>query len=160
MLILGKRYGSISRNTGISYAEMEYDYAKSKDIPFLVFVIDKAVELLPEKIETGAEKAAKLKLFRNKAMNNTLATIRKMSDELVGALATSIMKAKNEIARPGWQRGTDYGEVSLRREIIVYVLRYYFASLLGVWCCRVFISKNTAANGIYTGEENSSLPSG
>lgn len=120
MLILGKRYGSISRNTGISYAEMEYDYAKSKDIPFLVFVIDKAVELLPEKIETGAEKAAKLKLFRNKAMNNTLATIRKMSDELVGALAASIMKAKNEIARPGWQRGTDIDrnrqEVQLKLE--------------------------------------------
>jgi hypothetical protein len=56
--------------------------------------------------------------FRKKAMSNRLATIWKTADELTGALAISIMRAKVEISRPGWQRATDYNEGSLRREIM------------------------------------------
>lgn len=40
ILILGKRYGSINEKTGISYTEMEYNYAIEKKIPVLIFVLD------------------------------------------------------------------------------------------------------------------------
>jgi len=33
VLIIGGRYGSINSQTGLSYTEMEYDYAVSKEIP-------------------------------------------------------------------------------------------------------------------------------
>ena len=104
--------------TGISYTEMEYDYAISKEIPVLVFALDDSVELPPEKCEEDAEKLKKLQEFRIKAMNNRLATVWKSIDDLTGALAISIMKAKAEISRPGWQRGTDCDEASLRRQIM------------------------------------------
>lgn len=118
VLIIGKRYGSINPETGISYTEMEYDYAISKDIPVLVFSLDTSVELPPEKCDSDPIKTEKLQAFRNRALNNRLASIWKDTEDLTGALAISIMKAKNEISRPGWQRGTDYDEASLRREIM------------------------------------------
>ncbi|MCE5189277.1 MAG: DUF4062 domain-containing protein [Eubacteriales bacterium] len=117
VLIIGKRYGSVSSLTGISYTEMEYDYAKSKDIPVLVFAIDESVSLPEEKTELDNEKNILLSKFREKALANRLATIWKTVDELTGALAISIMHAQKENIRPGWQRATDFDEASLRREI-------------------------------------------
>lgn len=118
VLILGRRYGSINADTGISYTEMEYEYARSKGIPVLVFALDSSIDVSPDKVDTDVHKLAKLDDFRNKAMNNRLASVWKSVDDLTGKLAISIMKAKTEISRPGWQRGTDYDEGSLRRQIM------------------------------------------
>lgn len=118
VLILGKRYGSISPKTGISYTEMEYDYAISKEIPVLVFALDNSVPVSPNKEEADADKKAKMEAFRAKAMGNRLASVWRTVDELIGQVAISIMKAKTDFSRPGWQRGTDYDEGSLRRQIM------------------------------------------
>ena len=118
VLIIGKRYGSVSPETGVSYTEMEYDYAISKGIPVLVFALDENVNLPYDKVDSDALKIEKLKKFRNKAMTNRMATIWHTADELTGHLAISIMKAKSEIKRPGWQRAVNYDEASLRREIM------------------------------------------
>ena len=118
ILILGMRYGSINPSTGISYTEMEYEYAKGKGIPVLVFAIDDSIDLPEEKIETDAEKLEKLKAFRNSALTNRLASIWKNIDELTGKVAISIMRAKTEIERPGWQRAVNYDEASLRKQIM------------------------------------------
>lgn len=117
-MIIGKRYGSINPQTGISYTEMEYDYAIDNDIPVLVFAIDESVDLPEDKIENNKDSIEKLKKFRAKALNNRLASVWHSTDELTGKLAISIMKAKNEISRPGWQKATDFDEASLRREIM------------------------------------------
>lgn len=53
VLIIGGRYGSISPVTGISYTEMEYDYAQSQNIPILVFAIDESVSLSSDKNESS-----------------------------------------------------------------------------------------------------------
>lgn len=118
VLIIGKRYGSIHPETGKSYTEMEYDYAIDHNIPVLVFAIDESVEVGKEKQETDEEKIQKLQNFRTKAMTNRLASIWRTTDDLTGKLAVSIMKAKSEIKRPGWQRAVDFDEASLRREIM------------------------------------------
>ncbi|MBQ6303751.1 MAG: DUF4062 domain-containing protein [Clostridiales bacterium] len=118
VLIIGKRYGSVSPDTGMSYTEMEYEYALSKNIPVLVFAIDESVILSEDKIESDPDNIVKLNHFRNKAMKNRLATVWKTDEELIGRLAVSIMKAVSEIKRPGWQRAVDYDEASLRREIM------------------------------------------
>lgn len=118
VLIIGRRYGTINPQTGISYTEMEYDYAIEKNIPVLVFAIDESVKLEESKTESDEDKRKKLCDFRSKALNNRLCSIWKNSDELVGQIAVSIMTAKQNIKRPGWQRGVDYDEASLRREIM------------------------------------------
>ena len=118
VLIIGKRYGSIHPDTGKSYTEMEYDYAIEQDIPVLVFAIDDNIELASDKVETDEDKIEKLKKFRSRAMTNRLASIWGTTEDLTGKLAISIMKAKTEIKRPGWQRAVDFDEVSIRREIM------------------------------------------
>ena len=119
VLIIGKRYGSLHPETGISYTEMEYDYAIEKGIPVLVFALDPSVEVTAEKQESDPIKAQKLQAFRTKAMNNRLASVWLTRDDLTGKLAVSIMKAKTEISRPGWRRGADFDEGLLRREMMV-----------------------------------------
>lgn len=118
ILIIGKRYGSVNQATGISYTEMEYNYAIEKAIPVLAFVLDESVTLPDAKVENDPIKKEKLKNFRDKATGNRLASIWKTSDELVGKLAVAIMKAKSEIGRPGWQRAVNYDETSLLKEIM------------------------------------------
>lgn len=118
VLIIGKRYGSVNPATGLSYTEMEYEYAKQQQIPVLVFAIDETVELPPNKIEIDPNKIESLKRFRQNAMTNRLVSLWKTSDELTAALAISIMRAKSEIERPGWQRAENYDETTLLRDII------------------------------------------
>ena len=38
LLVIGARYGSIDEETGISYTEKEYNYAKTKGLPVLVLI--------------------------------------------------------------------------------------------------------------------------
>lgn len=118
VLIIGKRYGSINPDTGISYTEMEYNYALEQGVPVLVFALDASVNLPPEKTESEPEKIKKLDEFRTKAMTNRLASVWTNAEDLTGKLAIAIMNAKVQISRPGWQRSQDFDEASLRREIM------------------------------------------
>lgn len=120
ILIIGKRYGSINDATGISYTEMEYNYAIDKGIPVLVFAIDDSVVLSDDKIETDDIKKGKLADFKSRAMRNRLASVWRDTSDLIGKVAIAIMKAKAEINRPGWHRGDNtqsLGElISLKEE--------------------------------------------
>lgn len=109
VLIVGGRYGSVNENTGLSYTEMEYDYAVEKNIPVLVFCLDGNVDLPDEKKENNPDKQQKLLRFKEKAMKNRLASIWKNMAELSGQAAIAIMKAKTEIDRPGWVRANIIG---------------------------------------------------
>lgn len=118
ILILGRRYGSINKQTGISYTEMEYNYAMDKGIPVLVFSLDDSVQLEDEKIETDDILKGKLAEFKIKAMQNRLASVWHDSSELLGKVAISIMQAKNEIERPGWSRGATINNEDLLKQIL------------------------------------------
>lgn len=117
ILILGKRYGSVNETTGLSYTEMEYNYAMDKGIPVLVFAIDDSISLSDDKIESDDVKKGKLAEFKSRAMSNRLASIWKDSADLMGKVAISIMLAKNEIKRPGWHRGNDTELEQLKKEL-------------------------------------------
>lgn len=118
ILILGKRYGSINDTTGLSYTEMEYNYAIDKGIPVLVFAIDDSVEVESDKVEKDDIKKGKLAEFKSRAMRNRLANVWRDTSDSMGKVAISIMKAKSEINRPGWHRGSDIEREQLQREII------------------------------------------
>ena len=117
ILILGRRYGSVSEKTGISYTEMEYNYAIDKEIPVLVFALDDSVEIDSEKIETDDIKKGKLAEFKSKAMRNRLASVWKDQADLMGKVAIAIMQAKIEIKRPGWHRGNNIEIERLQKQI-------------------------------------------
>lgn len=118
ILILAKRYGSINEATGISYTEMEYNYAIEQGIPVLVFVLDDSVEIDDCQIETDVIKQGKLAEFKNRAMRNRLASIWRDTSDLMGKVAISIMQAKSEISRPGWHRGNTANQEVLIKELL------------------------------------------
>ena len=115
VLLIGNRYGSVNTKTDLSYTEMEYDYAVSKNIPVLVFAIDEDTPIKTELVEEKVS-SAKLTLFRRKAMRNRLAVVWKDINMLGEKVAISIMKAIDKYNRPGWIRG----DASLSSEYIVF----------------------------------------
>ena len=118
ILIIGNRYGSINKNTGLSYTEMEYHYARKNDIPVLVFCIDDHVLIPENEKESEPQKRRKLSDFKQEVMNNNNTFLWTSSDDLMGKIAIEIMKAKTETVRPGWQYTAPFDEAMLRREIM------------------------------------------
>ena len=72
LLVVGGRYGSIDTESGISYTEKEYNYAKSKGMPVLV-VIKEASAITDTEKDTGDDKYDKMRMldeFREKVKND------------------------------------------------------------------------------------------
>lgn len=109
ILIIGDRYGSINPHTKKSYTEMEYEYAKSREIPILVF---------SKEINNSSEKDKNLEDFRKRTMTNRLASVWKDKADLAGKVGVSILNAIKESPRPGWQPAIDFDEASLRRQVM------------------------------------------
>lgn len=112
ILIIGNRYGSVNKATGKSFTEMEYDYAKSKGIPVLVF----ALENDDYPFDDDDQKKSKLLNFKDEAIKNRLASIWQDKTSLISSIAISIMKAKDELPRPGWIPSPQYDELSLLQD--------------------------------------------
>lgn len=72
LLVIGGRYGSIDEETGISYTEKEYNYAKTKGLPVLV-LIKKTSAIAESEKDTGSDKYDKMKKldeFRKRVKND------------------------------------------------------------------------------------------
>ena len=72
LLVIGGRYGSIDEETGISYTEKEYNYAKIKGLPVLVLIKESSAIVESEK-DTGDDKYDKMKSldeFRKRVEND------------------------------------------------------------------------------------------
>lgn len=66
ILIIGGRYGSIGPN-GVSYTQMEYEYAIESGIPVISFVHGEPNKIESGKTEQTSEGKAKLEVFKNLA---------------------------------------------------------------------------------------------
>jgi Domain of unknown function (DUF4062) len=70
LLVLGARYGSIEPTSGLSYSEIEYDFAVANELPHFALVLNDASN--ERKHAAGLKRpsaadAAKLSSFRSKA---------------------------------------------------------------------------------------------
>ncbi|EFM40191.1 hypothetical protein HMPREF0379_0049 [[Eubacterium] yurii subsp. margaretiae ATCC 43715] len=116
VLIIGGRYGSINEEEGISYTEMEYNYAVENKIPVLVFVKDETSISKNQMDEHQSE----LKLFIKKTTSNRLrGRTFKTTDELKVNVMQSINYEKLNNPRTGWIRA-DFGSPT---ELLVKVNR-------------------------------------
>lgn len=74
MLVLGGRYGSLEPSSGVSYTELEYDYAVEQEKPlFSVVINENALEAKVKKHGTEMmekENPKQLKMFREKVLSN------------------------------------------------------------------------------------------
>lgn len=99
VLIIGGKYGSVSKKTGLSYTEMEYDYAGKKGLPIIVF------EKSPiENNEIDAEIREKFEAFRKRVKSSRL--IKSWNDikDLRAEIALSLPQQIKRKPAIGWVR--------------------------------------------------------
>ena len=101
MLIIGARYGSVNQTTGLSYTEMEFDYAVEKGIPVLAFIKQNATE----QAEDSDKKA--LSAFIDKIQTGRMVKYWTDLTSLQGAIYPALIEVFNTSPRQGWQRFQD-----------------------------------------------------
>lgn len=102
LVVVAGRYGSVGPD-GISFTEMEYDYAVERGIPVLGFVHDNIGDIPSGNTESSEKGRKKLEAFRQKVMTRTC---RKYSTapELGMAVMKSLMAEARIRPRTGWVR--------------------------------------------------------
>lgn len=131
ILILAGKYGSVDSD-GIGFTEKEYDFAISKGIPVLSFVIKEIGNLPSSKCEETEKQRELLSVFREKVCRNKLVKFYQNSSELKAEVATAINHAKADFPAIGWVRGTNslYAkDLTVRCEMIG------LSATTRVYCC-------------------------
>lgn len=110
VLLLGGRYGSIENSSGISYTEVEYDYAVSQKKPYFAIVItDEALRKKVKEIGIDATENLnpnKLKEFREKVLSNISSFYEEPKDIKLGIHET-LQDFKDRFEFSGWVTGSD-----------------------------------------------------
>ncbi|GGA83463.1 hypothetical protein GCM10011521_22280 [Arenimonas soli] len=114
VVVVGSRYGSIA--DGVSYTEKEYDYAVSKGVPALGFLVDPSVEPLAKNTDKEEEKIAALAKFKAKVKQRPVG-FWKSADDLHGKVSIALMKAFNTTPRIGWSRATGVAGPEVTQEL-------------------------------------------
>ena len=107
VLIVAHRYGSIidsGSDAGISYTEKEYQYARSKGIPIIAFLIDEKVPVNSDFIDKETNKRRKLKRFNDDIKKGRMVEWWKNADDLAHKLTLALYKQFERNKRPGWTR--------------------------------------------------------
>lgn len=116
VLLLGGRYGSIEDTTGLSYTEVEYDYAVSQKKPYFAIVItdnalrDKIVKLGDNAVEN--DNPDKHKVFREKVLLNISSFYDEPKDIKLGIHET-LQDFKYRFEFSGWVTGSDMEKFEL-----------------------------------------------
>lgn len=116
ILIIGGRYGSINES-GISYTQMEYEYALSQDIPIISFLHKNPSDISVSKSEEKPELKNKLEDFR-KLSEKKLCKYWVSPLELGSQVSRSLVKLIKDKPRPGWVKSDLLPSEELTRELL------------------------------------------
>ena len=116
ILIVGGRYGTISAN-GISYTEMEFDYAVSRGLPVLSFVHSNPSEIPAGKADMDKDAQHCLSEFRSKVLSGRLVREWATPSELGGVVSRSVAKAIKITPRIGWVKADALPEKEVLSEL-------------------------------------------
>nr|WP_288500336.1 DUF4062 domain-containing protein [uncultured Pseudomonas sp.] len=115
VVLVAHRYGSITPE-GTAYTEKEYDYAVSKGIPILGFLIDEKAPWPADKIEKDVAGKEALLRFKEK-IRLRLVNFWKNKDELNAKFSIALMKAIVNNPRSGWTRADDAISADVMKEL-------------------------------------------
>jgi hypothetical protein len=115
IVVVGGRYGSVSAD-GISYTEMEYDYAVEQGIPVLGFVHADPGSIPANMTELDPEARDKLEAFQAKVMTRMVKEYR-TPDELASVVSRGLVRAMKQNPGPGWVRGDQAMTDEVRAQI-------------------------------------------
>jgi hypothetical protein len=109
MLLLGGRYGSIDPESGLSYTEVEYQYAVSLEKPLFAIVMDD--ELLNKKGIKETENKFKYDQFK-KIVLSKICRFFKTTTEIKLSILESILDIQSRFDLSGWIRSNDVPDVN------------------------------------------------
>lgn len=104
LLVIAGKYGSVNPTSGLSYTEMEYDYAVSVGKPVMAFLHGDLGELKSDLCEDAEESRTKLKNFRAKVQKAKHVKYWKSPEELAGQVALTYNKFVRSYPATGWVR--------------------------------------------------------
>ena len=116
ILIVAGKYGSINKDTGISYTEMEFDYAIEKKVPVAVLLYKDLNKLTVDKIELDNNRRSLLEAFRNKVKDGRMANFWEDKKDLRSEVKDAINSMIVESPRTGWIRADK--AISISQETI------------------------------------------
>lgn len=103
VLIIGGRYGSTDEN-GISYTELEYDYAVKTGKIVLAFLHGDPSQIPSIKCDNDEFSTLKLKNFREKVSGRRLVSFWSTRHDLKATVIISLSKAFSDLPGTGWMR--------------------------------------------------------
>ncbi|PPT54898.1 DUF4062 domain-containing protein [Xanthomonas arboricola] len=109
-------YGTCDAN-GLSYTEKEYDYAISKGIPALGFILDDNVSWPKERSDSEKNIVVRLEAFKEKVKRKPV-SFWKNGEDLYGRCSIALMKAFNAYPREGWVRSSKVQDAAAAKEIV------------------------------------------
>jgi len=116
LLIIGGRYGSITPD-GVSYTEMEYDYAVEKRLKVLAFLHRDPAQIPAGKTDIDRDAQRKLATFREKVSKGRLVQFWEHANELPGLVALGISHAIKTYPAVGWVRSSAAGSFELLQQL-------------------------------------------
>ena len=116
ILIIGGRYGSLSKD-GLSYTQMEYEYALQKEIPIISFLHNSPDDLPVSKTDNSQEKNAKLEIFRTLAQQK-MCKFWGSSQELGSVVSRSLIKLIKAKPRTGWVKADQLSSEQANLQIL------------------------------------------
>lgn len=116
LLIIGGRYGSTTSD-GISYTELEYNYAVSKGLKVLALLHGAPDQIVIGKTDKDAMLTERLNAFRQKAQQSRLVNYWKDHNELKTHVALGMLNMIRRFPAVGWVRANRVGSEDLLLEI-------------------------------------------
>lgn len=104
LLIVGGRYGNMTA-AGVSYTEMEFDYAAANSKPILAFVHADPDQITKGKSESDPAAIKKLDEFRMKVKTGRMIRQWTTAEELGSVVSRSVIKAIKTTPTEGWVKG-------------------------------------------------------
>lgn len=114
ILIMGGKYGS-TNTEGISFTEIEYDYAILTEKPVIAFLHENIETLPGARIEKTEENQSKLKAFREKAEKKHC-KYWNTPEDLGGKVSRSLVQLKKKHPSDGWVPGRFAADEKMLRE--------------------------------------------
>lgn len=104
VLIIAGKYGSIEKSSNKSYTQLEYEYAKSKNVPIASFVIQNTDALTSTKVEKTTKRIKQLERFKQVVMADKMCKTWSNKDELARHVQNAIDELVESSPREGWVR--------------------------------------------------------
>jgi hypothetical protein len=116
IVIVGDRYGSVHKKTGMSYTEMEYRYALENGKPVLAFLIEDPDKLLPTRREEGVEGRVRLEDFRG-LLRQKVCKFWDSPADLASQVSRSLIRLIRDHPALGWVRASHNSPSDLQIEL-------------------------------------------